>query len=258
MAKKRKIEFLMDTDWMFEKPIDREHKEYKLLSYFQKMGEKLDKFELYPGFIELSLHLINLQTLIKDRKLIYTNKSFNSIDDELLVKDLKLKELPQMSEQEYKEFLSILSYSTPRIFEYFNIAKSVWTAVYDSVEMTLKKNKKNNGSPKGYFYFTKKDENKIFVWEYEIKSASKKSPEFKTNVKLIYSDNVSNLTLAKIISNFSMWEDKRTLPVFQMNSKGDFPIEETLLPLFKRRLISFVNHSKLTAEFKKITENKED
>jgi len=163
-----------------------------------------------------------------------------------------------MSEQEYKEFLSILSYSTPRIFEYFNIAKSVWTAVYDSVEMTLKKNKKNNGSPKGYFYFTKNDENKIFVWEYEIKSASKKSPEFKTNVKLIYSDNVSNLTLAKIISNFSMWEDKRTLPVFQMNSKGDFPIEETLLPLFKRRLISFVNHSKLTAEFKKITENKED
>ncbi len=44
MAKKKKIEFLMNTDWMFEKPIDREHKEYKLLSYFQKMGEKLDKF----------------------------------------------------------------------------------------------------------------------------------------------------------------------------------------------------------------------
>jgi hypothetical protein len=41
---------------MFEKPIDSEYKEYKLLSYFQKMGEKLDNLELYPGFIELSLH----------------------------------------------------------------------------------------------------------------------------------------------------------------------------------------------------------
>ena len=30
MARKKKIEFLMNTDWMFEKPIDREHKEYKL------------------------------------------------------------------------------------------------------------------------------------------------------------------------------------------------------------------------------------
>jgi hypothetical protein len=65
MARKKKIEFLMNTDWMFEKPIDREHKEYKLLSYFQKMGEKLDNMELYPGFIELSLHLANVQTLVK-------------------------------------------------------------------------------------------------------------------------------------------------------------------------------------------------
>jgi hypothetical protein len=42
-----------------------------------------------------------------------------------------------------------------------------------------------------------------------------------------------------------------------MESKGDFPIEETLLPLFKRRLISFINQSKTSLEFKKLIENKE-
>jgi len=110
MARKKKIKFLMDTDWMFEKPIDREHKEYKLLSYFQKMGEKLDNLELYPGFIELSLHLMNLQTLVKERKIIYTDKKLDSIDDELLVKDLKVKDIPQMSDEEYSEFVQILSY----------------------------------------------------------------------------------------------------------------------------------------------------
>ena len=132
----------MDTDWMFEKPIDREHKEYKLLSYFQKMGEKLDNLELYPGFIELSLHLMNLQTLMKERKIIYTDKKLDSIDDELLVKDLKVKDIPQMSDEEYSEFVQILSYSAPRIMEYFNVAKSVWTLVFDSLEMKVKKNKK--------------------------------------------------------------------------------------------------------------------
>ena len=100
----------MNTDWMFEKPIDREHKEYKLLSYFQKMGEKLDNMELYPGFIELSLHLANIQTLVKDKKLLYTNKKFTSVDDELLVKDLKIKDVPEMSKDEYEEFIKILSY----------------------------------------------------------------------------------------------------------------------------------------------------
>ena len=124
MAKRRKkFEFLMNTDWMFERPIDREHKEYKLLSYFQKMGEKLDNLELYPGFIELSLHLMNIQGLIKDKKIVYTDKKFTGIDDELLVKDLKAKQLPDMTDDEMKEFIEILTYSAPRMFEYFNIAE---------------------------------------------------------------------------------------------------------------------------------------
>ena len=110
MEKKKKIEFLMNTEWMFEKPIDQEHKEYKLLSYFQKMGEKLDNMELYPGFIELSLHVANLQNLIRDKKIMYTNKKFTTIDDELLVKDLKIKDLPILNNDEKED--SIFIYDT--------------------------------------------------------------------------------------------------------------------------------------------------
>ena len=132
----------MNTDWMFEKPIDKEHKEYKLLSYFQKMGEKLDNLELYPSFIELSLHLANVQTLIKDRKIVYTNKRFLSVDDELLVKDLKIKDIPEMDDSEGEEFIKILTYTAPKMLEYFNIAKSVWTIVFDSVDIKPKRNKK--------------------------------------------------------------------------------------------------------------------
>jgi hypothetical protein len=139
MTRRKKIQFLMNTDWMFERPIDREHKEYRLLSFFQKMGEKLDNLELYPGFIELSLHLMNVQSLIKDKNIVYTDKKFAGIDDELLVKDLKLKQLPDMTEGETKEFIEILNFSAPRIIEYFNIAKSVWTIVFDSIGMKIKK-----------------------------------------------------------------------------------------------------------------------
>jgi hypothetical protein len=157
MARKKKIEFLMNTDWMFEKPIDREHKEYKLLSYFQKMGEKLDNMELYPGFIELSLHLANMQTLLKDRKLLYTNKRFSSVDDELLVKDLKIKDVPEMSNEEHQEFIQILTYTAPRMFQYFGVAKAVWETVFDSINLKVKKNIKNILSPKGYFYYINED-----------------------------------------------------------------------------------------------------
>ena len=172
----------MNTDWMFEKPIDREYKEYKLLSYFQKMGEKLDKLELYPGFIELSLHLMNVQALMRDHKIVYTDKKLTNIDDEIMVKDLKVRELPEMSDDESKEFRQILIYSAPRMMEYFNIAKSVWTIVFDSLDMKVKRNKKNILHPKGFFYFVDHEKNH-YVWEYVIKKQTKANPQQMTNVK---------------------------------------------------------------------------
>ena len=256
MARKKKIEFLMNTDWMFEKPIDREHKEYKLLSYFQKMGDKLDKMELYPGFIELSLHLANVQTLIKDKKIIYTDKKFSSVDDELLVKDLKIRDVPEMTNEEYQEFAKILTYTAPRIFEYFNIAKSVWELVYDSVFLKVKKNTKNILSEKGYFYFEDKTNNKLHVWEYHKKPASKGSPENIVLVNEIFAEEKNELTIPKIISTLSKWntENKTKLPVIEMSSKGDFPINETLLPLFKRKLISYVSQKEVLDRYKKMKE----
>jgi hypothetical protein len=253
MGRKKKIEFLMNTEWMFEKPIDQEHKEYKLLSYFQKMGEKLDNMELYPSFIELSLHLANIQTLIKDKKIIYTDKKFSTIDDELLVKDLKIKEIPKLSTEEGEEFAKILTYSAPRMLEYFNIAKSVWEIVFDSINMRVKKNKDNVLDKKGYFYYVNPKDEIHYVWEYEIKSVNKKSPESKTLVNLIYSDKKNDLTITKIINTFSQWnlENKSKLPLFEMVCDGEFPINETLLPLFKRKMINYVGQVQMLENYKK-------
>lgn len=246
----------MNTDWMFEKPIDREYKEYKLLSYFQKMGDKLDKLELYPGFIELSLHLMNVQALIRDHKIVYTDKKLNSIDDEIMVKDLKVKELPEMSQEETEEFRKILIFSAPRIMEYFNIAKSVWTIVFDSLDMKIKRNKKNVLHPKGFFYFIDQ-EKKHYVWEYVIKKETKNNPQQITKIKLIYNDLINDLTLPKIINNFSSFEsiDKKISPIFYMTSKGDFPVEETLLPMFKRRI---AGHISQTQKFEQIKLNENE
>ena len=244
----------MNTDWMFEKPIDREYKEYKLLSYFQKMGEKLDKLELYPGFIELSLHLMNVQALMRDKKIVYTDKKLNNIDDETLVKDLKVKEPPILTSDEMLEFRDILSFSAPRIMEYFNIAKSVWSIVFDSLDMKIKRNKKNILHPKGYFFYTENNSKKTYVWEYTIKKETKLNPQRMTNINLIYLDDINDLTIPKIITNFSSFEskDKRMSPVFHMMSSGIFPVEETLLPLFKRRIAGLISQTKVIEENQEI------
>ena len=235
----------MNTDWMFEKPIDREYKEYKLLSYFQKMGEKLDKLELYPSFIELSLHLMNVQALVRDHKIVYTDKKLTNVDDEILVKDLKVRELPEMSNEELQEFQKILSYSAPRMMEYFNVAKSVWTIVFDSLDMVIKRNKKNVLHQKGFFYYID-NEKKYYVWEYIMKKETKQNPQQMIKIELIYDNLINDLTISKIINKFSSFDsiDKKVGPIFYMISSGIFPIQETLLPMFKRRIAGHISQTK--------------
>ena len=65
-------------------------------------------------------------------------------------------------------------------------------------------------------------------------------------VNLIYSEPKGKLTIPKIINTLSQWndEDERTkLPVFEMVCSDIFPINETLLPLFKRKLISYIQQT---------------
>lgn len=254
MTRRKKIQFLMNTDWMFEKPIDQEYKEYKLLSYFQKMGEKLDKLELYPSFIELSLHLMNVQALVRDHKIVYTDKKLTNVDDEILVKDLKVRELPEMSNEELQEFQKILSYSAPRMMEYFNVAKSVWTIVFDSLDMVIKRNKKNVLHQKGFFYYID-NEKKYYVWEYIMKKETKQNPQQMIKIELIYDNLINDLTISKIINKFSSFDsiDKKVGPIFYMISSGIFPIQETLLPMFKRRIAGHISQTK---KYEQVAQNK--
>ena len=107
-----------------------------------------------------------------------------------------------------------------------------------------------NCNSKGYFFYTESTTKKTYVWEYLIKKETRTNPQRMTNINLIYSDEMGELTIPKIITNFSTYDskDKRMSPVFQMSSNGIFPIDETLLPLFKRRIAGLISQTKVQEE----------
>ena len=69
MNKTQKIKFAMDPEWIITGSIDAEQKEYKLMAYFQKMNVFLEEIKLYPMFIEVSVHLGNIQTIINQNRI---------------------------------------------------------------------------------------------------------------------------------------------------------------------------------------------
>lgn len=237
-----KIKFIMDTDWLIQEPIDFEHKKYVLLGYFKKIDQLLEQNKIYPTFIELSLHLASLQTLVKENAILYTKKKFKSFDDEVLMKDLLVKQAPTFSPEEVSEIDSIINYSSSKFFEYFGIVKSYWSIIYDTISVSVKRNRKNTKDGIGYMTYNDKKNNVIYVWEYKISKIIPELNEYNNDLNLIYSGNKKEHTFNEILEKYSTFGEKeqKQSPVFEMKSSEEYPMDETLIPLFKRKLMSYI------------------
>jgi hypothetical protein len=245
--------FLLETDWIFQGYVDSEHREYILLDYFKKMGKYLEEIKIYPMFLELSLHLGNIHTLINENKILYVDKEIPTPDYELIPSDLKLKDIPVLTEEEEIEYRKILKQSEVLIKDYFNFAKSLWSVVYDSIEVKPVFNKKNIDSKVGFFYY--RDSDTLRIWKYTTRKVYKVKNQTRTSLNLIYEGDDSYLTIQKIISKFSktyITKGESTLPIFEVFASEKFPIKETLTPMFKRKVLSYITQYKVNNGVEKL------
>jgi hypothetical protein len=243
MARKKKMSFKLNPEWMLKEPLDFEYNKYTLLDYIQKCEKNFDNLEIYPDFVELSLHLANIQSLNKENTLLLTNKKFESCDDEIMLKDLYPKKPRELSQEEQQELVKTIQYSNAKLYDTFNMAKSVWSMAFDSVDISLKKNKGYLSTGMGYSFFYSKKENKVYVWEYQIKQSRKLPNTNKITIKLIYENSPEDITLSSIIetnSSFVNTKKYNALPVFEIQSRQDLPLEQTIVPIMKRKIISYI------------------
>ncbi len=241
MARKKKLNFKLEPDWMLKEPIDFEYNKYTLLNFIQKCQLGFDKLELYPDFVELSLHLANLQTLSTDKKIFVTDKKFESCDDEILLKDLVAQSLRELSEEEQTELEKTIMYSGNKLFDTFNMAKSIWNLAFDNVEVTVRRNKTEINSGYGFIFYWKKEDSKLFVWEYKVKKNKSYLQGSKLQMNLIFEGDISHLPLMEIINNNSTFNKNimnKELPIFEVKSTNPFPMEQTLIPMIKRKVLS--------------------
>jgi hypothetical protein len=242
-TKTKNKDFELDPEWIYQDPIDFEHKKYKLLAYLQKCDKRFDELKIYPDFVELSLHLANLQSISKEKTMLTTNKKFKSCDDEILFKELIPKKIPKLDDAEQLEIDKTVRYSGEKIYEAFNIAKSIWTIAQDAISVQIKKNKDRLEDGMGYIYFRRRSDEKLLVWEYEIKKEADYELSTKAYLNLIFSGSSDEKTFTDIIEEKSTWnhtEYFKDIPVFEVKSSQEFPFEETFIPMMKRQLMSYV------------------
>jgi len=219
----------LPLDWILQEPIDMEHKEYVLLDYISKIDKDLENFKLYPTFQELSLHLANLNSISKNLTRIELKKEPENVDDEILLTHLSHKKLTGVSNDDLIEIVKISKKANEQLKDYFLIAKSIWSIVFESVlvQQTNKEVKLNSkNTNKGYLIFEYNDEK--FLYEYRIKKIHRRYDEKKCDFIL------------KERGELITHKFKKNHMIFEAKFDSEFPIEGCLLSIIKRKVINYI------------------
>jgi len=242
----------MEYDWIIEQPIDLEYKQYLVLDYVKKVEEKLDRFELYPSFQELTIHYSSMSRVLSDGQFITLKRIPEDIDDEILLTDLVYNTIRTKSDEESNEILKIAEFASDKFKNLFMVSKTLWSLINDSIsikqvinEESIKEDKTGNG----FINFIYKNE--MYVYQFNIKRITDKTMENKCLIEKIYQGGDYNLE--KIIdennvygklNKISVGEHKKEyikkLPIFEVLISQNFPIEGCLLSLIKRRVMGYV------------------
>jgi hypothetical protein len=229
--------------WVFEKPIDLEHKEYVLLDYISKIDKELENFKLYPTFQELSIHLANLTAVKEKLEYIQMREYPEEIDDEILIYNIIYKKIKGFENEDLKNIVKIAKNSHEKLKDYFLIAKSIWSIVFESVlirpfQNNIDKNLfKNN---EGYLIFRYKEE--TFLYKFEIKKINRKFDEDKCEFTFIKSSDY-------IIVKDEIDLDKEIVFVAEFNE--EFPLDGCLLSITKRKVMNYIKQTINIIDIKK-------
>ena len=123
------------------------------------------------------------------------------------------------------------------------MAKSIWNMAYDAVTISIKKNKQSLAGGVGYIFYYDKEDGRLYVWEYQIRKTKGDEVNNKTYLTQIYKDEPRDITLSTLIDEYSTWKDlgdHHDFPVFEMKTTHRFPLDATLVPIMKRKVMAYV------------------
>ena len=239
----------MNTDWVFQEPIDFEHKQYVLLDFLQKMDKQLQNLKLYPNFQQISLHLASINLITEKGQYLTVTRLLKDPDDEILISDLLANSLPLFTKEEILEIYKVCLYSNDRIKDFFNQAKALWDVANDSISIEPIQNPKNIEPKEGLFFI--KDNGLTYLYEFTIKLIKKGAVDTKCVIKKVciceedsFEEKLSEVKKS-LIKNINDPKIYKNLIVFKVHHTEQFPFKETLLPISKRKVMNYMIQSKL-------------
>jgi hypothetical protein len=232
----------LSETWFAEGRIDFELKKYTLLAYLQEVNRYFDENKLYPQLADIIFHYNNIVAFRENKK--YLQEHFPKKLTGLQMEKLQLMYEQMLEDDELmQELESIIHYSASRIKKTISNGTEIYEFVEDKISITpiglIPLDTKE-----GYFFLSAGNVKSTRVYHYRL-SIFEKHDERYRSIKTRFIDNwVRSFSNTYEHIKSELIRNLRDLPnpaVYSIETDLDFPVEETLLPVAKRRLVRYIS-----------------
>lgn len=231
----------LSETWFAEGRIDFELKKYTLLAYLQEVNKYFNENKLYPQLADIIFHYNNIVAFRENKK--YLQEHFPKKLTGLQMEKLQLIYEQMLEDDELmQELENIIHYSASRIKKMI----SNGTEIYEFVEDKISINPIGLiplDTKEGYFFLSSGNVKSTRVYHYRLSIFEKHDEKYRS-IKTRFMDHwVRSFTSTYEHIKSELICHHRDLPnpaVYSIETELNFPVEETLLPVAKRRLVRFI------------------
>lgn len=232
----------LSETWFAEGRIDFELKKYTLLAYLQEVNRYFNENKLYPQLADIIFHYNNIVAFRENKK--YLQEHFPKKLTGLQMEKLQLIYEQMLEDDELmQELENIIHYSASRIKRTI----SNGTEIYEFVEDKISINPIGLiplDTKEGYFFLSTGNVKNTRVYHYRLSIFEKHDEKYRS-IKTQFIDNrIRSFTSTYEHIKSELIRNRKDLPnpaVYSIETELDFPVEETLLPVAKRRLVRLIS-----------------
>lgn len=232
----------LSETWFAEGRIDFELKKYTLLAYLQEVNKYFSENKLYPQLADIIFHYHNIIAFKENKN--HLQEHFPKKMTGLQMEKLQLLYEQMVGDDELmQELEDIIHYSSVKM----KGAIQSGTGIYEFVEDKL------DISPvglipldtkEGYFFLSSGNEKSTGVYHYRLSIFEKHDEKYRS-IRTLFIDNWKrsiSSTYEQIKSELiKRWKDLPNPAVYSIETDLQYPVDETLLPIAKRRLVKFIS-----------------
>jgi len=230
----------LDSNWLTEGIFDFEYKKYVLMAYLQHIDSQFMANRLYPYLPELKMHFDSCVTFRNSQNTLRTSfpKNVTGIDQNTwsLIYEETVQDNSYLSELSY-----VLDFAIPNFSRKFNEGNERFSEIGENIRI----------SPvgivplhieEGYLFFFHTFKSMITIFQYQLALYNERKERY---LKTVFVDSV-RLGLGNSVAQIKvdLAKKNKSLPnpaTYIVESKYDYPLQETLLPVVQRLMIQQMN-----------------